>query len=972
MSVEFRILGPVQVMHAGSELPLGGPRHRKLLAVLLLHADEVVPVGRLVDALWGESPPRSARDMLHVRVSELRAALRAGRPDGSDRAAGLLARDGGYLLQLADDGLDARTFERLAAAGARALGVGDHDRAQASLTDALSLWHGPALAEFADEPFATAAVTRLEGLRVQARENRLTAELALGRHADLVAELETLTASYPLRERFWFQLMLALYRAGRQSEALATYRAARDVLTGQLGVEPGTDLRKLHAAVLRQDPALGPTAEESVGRGAEPAAAPPPRRVGNVPAGLTGFVGRQRDLAEVGRRLRAGRLVTLTGVGGAGKSRLAVEAVTAVRADFPDGTWLVDLAAVTQPGLVVSAVAATLGVREHPRRPLTDVIADHLATATALVILDNCEHLVAEVAEVADRLLRACPALRIVTTSRERLNVTGEQVWPVGGLTVPAPGAAGSAAVAGADAVRLIVERVAAASPAFALTDANSGAIAQICRRLDGLPLALELAAASIQALGANRVARRLDDRFRLLVRGSRTALPRHQTLQAIVDWSYELLDAAHRRLFDRLAVFVGGFTLTAAEAVCADGAEPEPMVELLAGLVDKSLVLIEKPDAATPRYRMLETLRAYGWQRLADTGRADEMRDRHAVYVLTMVRSARAAWQSTQQPVWLRRLAAEHGNIRAALQWLVERGDAATAVRLAGYLYPLWDRHGHYREGRRWLTRALAMDARDSPVPPVVRARALDSLAGLAVLQGDLTAAAAAAGESAELSRSAGDDVGVAGALTTSGLVAIYAGDHGRAAGVLEEALCHARAAGAARSEGFALMYLGIVALADDHRARAAGLVEECTPVLRSMGDPEALAGLSVLRGIVALRTGDTATAGEALGTALHGYRSLGHVWGLSLALHLAAELAAGRGEQARAVSLLGTSAALRDSVGAAVMPFNQVWIDAGLALARTVLTPAAVDAAWRAGYAAPPGTVVDEALRAPGVAHE
>ncbi|MEV6494848.1 BTAD domain-containing putative transcriptional regulator, partial [Actinoplanes sp. NPDC051633] len=665
----------------------------------------------------------------------------------ADRTGGLLARNGGYLLQLADDSLDARTFERLAAAGARALEAGDFARARDVLTEALLLWRGSALAAFATEPFARAAATRLDGLRLQAQENRLTADLALGRHADLVAELENLTASHPLRERFWHQLMVALYRAGRQSEALAAYRAARDVLAGQLGVEPGPELRQLHGAVLRQDPALDTQAP----------ATSPPHRVGNVPAGLTSFVGRQRDLDEVGRRLRAGRLVTLTGVGGAGKSRLAVEAAIAARADFPDGTWLVDLAVLTQPGLVVSAVARALGVREHARRPLSEMIADHLATATALVILDNCEHVLAEVAEIADGLLRACPAVRIVAATRERLHVTGEQVWPVGGLTVPAPGVVGGAAVAGTDAVQLIVERVAAASPAFTLTDANSGAIAQICRRLDGLPLALELAAASIQALGADRVARGLDDRFRLLVRGSRTALPRHQTLQAIVDWSYELLDAAHRDLFDRLAVFVGGFTLPAAEAVCADGESAGPVADLVTGLVDKSLVLIERPDAATPRYRILETLRAYGWQRLAGSGRADAIRDRHATHVLTMVRKARAAWQSTQQPVWLRRLEAELGNIRAALQWLVERGDAATAVRLAGSLYPLWDRHGHYREGRRWLTRALAMDDRDAPVPPVVRARALDSLAGLAVLQGDLAAAEAAAGESAELGRSAG-----------------------------------------------------------------------------------------------------------------------------------------------------------------------------------------------------------------------
>jgi predicted ATPase/DNA-binding SARP family transcriptional activator len=961
--VEFRILGPVQVTHEGSELPVGGPRHRRLLAVLLLHADEVVPVDRLVDALWGETPPRSARDMLHVRVSELRNGLRAGRRDRTDRAAGLLARGGGYLLRVGDDSLDARTFERLAAAGSRAIDAGDFERAQAGLADALALWHGPALAEFADQPFARPAATRLEALRMQAWENRVTAGLALGRHADLIAELEALTASYPLRERLWFLLMLGRYRAGRQGEALDAFRAAREVLTGQLGVEPGTELRELHAAVLRQDPALD-LAPQDV---APYANGTRPRRVGNLPAGLTTFVGRRHDLAEVGRRIHDGRLVTLTGVGGAGKSRLAVEAVAAVRADFPDGVWLVDLAALTQPGLVVSAIAATLGVREHGRRPLADVVADHLSPATALVILDNCEHLVDEVAETADGLLRACPALRIVATSRERLNVTGEQVWSVGGLAVPPAGAAGRTAIGAADAVRLLVGRVAAASPGFALTDANSRAVAQVCRRLDGLPLALELAAASIEALGADQVARRLDDRFRLLIRGSRTALPRHQTLHAIVDWSYELLGDAHRRLFDQLAVFVGGFTLEDAEAVCA-GEDAEPVADRLAALVDKSLVLIQNPDAATPRYRMLETLRAYGLRRLADGGRADVTRDRHAAHVLTMVRAARSAWQSTQQPVWLRRLEAGHGNIRAALQWSIERGDAATAVRLAGSLYPLWDRHGHYREGRYWLTRALALDA---PVPPVVRARALDSLAGLAVLQGDLTAAAAAATESAETSRAAGDGVGTAGALTTSGLVAIYAGDHDRAAAVLEEALRHARAARAPWSEGFALLYLGTVALAVGDRDRAATLVDECMPVLRATGDPEAMAALQVLRGMVAWQAGDAATTTGALAAALRGYRSLGHAWGLALALYLAAELAAGRGDQERAVSLLATSAALRDSVGAAVMPFNQAWIDAMLARARTGLTPDAFDAAWRAGRAASPDAVIAETL-ALAEAHE
>jgi predicted ATPase/DNA-binding SARP family transcriptional activator len=931
--VEFQILGPVRALYGGGELRLGGPRHRRLLAVLLLRAGRVVPMHRLIDALWGGTPPRSAGAMVHVRMSELRAALRDGRPE-------LITRDGGYLLRVDPDQVDAQRFERLVGAGVEALASGAAVRARADLLAGLALWRGPALAEFADEPFARAEVARLTELRVRAVEHRIAADLAIGRHADLVVELEKLVAEHPLHERFWGQLMLALYRSGRHGEGLLAYQTVRELVAEQLGADPGPELRRLHAAMLRQDPMLESTVDSA--------------RTGNLPAPLTTFVGRRRELVEVRALVRSRRLVTLTGVGGVGKSRLAVEVAAA--SGFPGGVWLVELAGLTQPGLVTSAIAGTLGVCDRPHRTLSELVADRVGAAEMLLLLDNCEHLVDEAAEVADWLLRRCPRLKILATSRERLGITGEAVRPMSGLGVPAVDVTAARAAGRADAVRLLVERAAAVRPGFTMTAATAGRIAQICRRLDGLPLALELAAAALPVWGVERIAAQLDDPLGLLTRGSRCAPPRHQTLRAAVDWSYGLLDDRQRRLFDRLAVFAGGFTVDAAEAVSG---EPEA-AEVLARLVDKSLVAVDPDD----RYRMLESLRAYGSERLAESGAAAEVRDRHAAHVLAMVTSARRALRGAERPAWLRRLTAELGNIRAALEWSIEAGDAATAVRLAGSLHPFWDGHGHYREGSRWLALALALPA---PVPPLVRARALESAAGLAVRQGDLGTAAVAAGEVATLSRAAGDRTGLARALTTAGLVSVYAGALDRAVEVLREALETARLADDRWPEAFALQCLGCAALGRGEYAWAARLLGECHAVMESLGDQDGLSGTAMLRALVAWRAGDPEAAAAGLRRAVDGYRGLGHRWGLSIGLLLAGELVAARGDQERAVSLLAASEALRESIGAAVMPFVKGWIDAAVARARAALGPAAADRAWRAGRAMPAERAMAEALAGP-----
>jgi predicted ATPase/DNA-binding SARP family transcriptional activator len=944
--VEYRILGPLEVFNAGIPIEVGGPRHRKLLAVLLVNAGDAVSSERLINGLWGEDPPISAPSMLHVRISEIRNALRAGR---GDRNAGIVTGHSGYQLQVEVDELDSRRFERLAGAGCQALARGDNVNASAKLHEALALWRGPPLSEVADEPFAQGEIARLEALHLQALEDRLEADLALGHHAEIVAELEALVAEHPLRERFWCQLMLAHYRAGRQGDALQTYQAVRVLLMEQLGVEPGSELRQLHAAILAQDRALELLT---------PVADDPPN---NLPGQLATFIGREQELAEIRELFQKGRLVTLVGAGGVGKSRLALEAAMNSLLEFPGGTWLIELAPLTQPGLVTQTLASVLGVREHPERLLADLIAEHLATMDALLVLDNCEHLLDEVAALAQRLLRSCARLSILATSRERLGITGELLRLVSGLAVPELGADEVGEIGDADASRLLVERAAAVRPGFRLDHRTADAVAQICRQLDGLPLAIELAAARVNALDVEQIASRLGDRFRLLGQGERTALPRHRTLRGVVDWSYGLLSTAERRLFDRSAVFVGGFTLAAAEAVCAGPEEDEDTAAgLLSQLVDKSLILSEHTSAGG-RYRILETLRMYGLERLDERGEIARVRERHAAYFVSLAEMAGEALRGPEQVAWVGRVEAEHGNFRAALQWSLDRGAAETAARLAGSLYALWDLHGYYSEGRGWLAKVLAST---DHLPATVRARALLGSATLAVIQGDLEHAAGACEEASALCRRSRDPAGLAHALQYLGLGAIFADDIDSAVALLEESLSSARIAGNGWLEAWALVFLAAAALARGSYGEAANLASACEVALLPVGDPECMAWALVTGAMAHLSRNDHAGAIAPLREALEAFQDLGALWGLSIALFVTAQSAGARGNERGQAILLGASEGLRMSVGAGQFPFVAAWLEAALAGLRTALGEEGFDQAWRTGQGLPLDAALAEAM--------
>lgn len=669
--MEFRVLGPLELVEDDVVRTLPAGAERAVLELLLLNAGRVVPAAALVDALWGEDLPANAANALQGRISRLRRALAGAGVPG----AVLVTRRPGYLLDIDPDRVDAHRFVRLIGEARQLADRGSPEPAVGRYEQALALWRGEPLAEFSDQDWARAGTARLSELRLAAVEERIALHLTAGRHAEMVAELDELTAHHPLREHPHGQLMLALYRSGRQAQALEVYQRLRRTLSDELGLAPSPELRGLEQSILRHDPALGAPPRAAPAREAlravEPVAAEPSAAASavptNLPARLTSFVGRDVELVELRDLLTANRMVTLTGPGGAGKTSLAVEAATGLLDRYRDGVWLVRLAGVAQADQVTAAVADALGVPDSPA-PVDDRVVRYLRERAVLVLLDNCEHLVDACAALAERLLIAGPRLRLLATSREALAVPGEVQLAVRPLDVPPPDAPVDR-LGDYPAVRLFLDRARAVLPGFTLDTGTAAHVGQLCRRLDGIPLAIELAATRVKTLPVSEIAARLDDRFRLLTTGARTAEVRQQTLQATVDWSHQLLPPPQRVLFRRLSIFAGGWSLEAAEQVCAGtGIDPRDVVGLLTGLVDRSLVV---PDHTTGvRFRMLETLRRYAAERLTDAGESDRLAAAHARYFSDATERAEPQLRGSHQGRWLRWLDEERDNLHAALAW--------------------------------------------------------------------------------------------------------------------------------------------------------------------------------------------------------------------------------------------------------------------------------------------------------------
>jgi predicted ATPase/DNA-binding SARP family transcriptional activator len=853
----FGLLGPLAVWNDhGVLVTIPGAKVRALLADLLVHAGEPMSADRLVEDLWNGDAPAKAGGALHSKVSQLRRALEQAEPGGRDLVASTPA---GYVLRVDADAIDAGRFVAMVAE-ARAR-VEPAARA-AGLSDALALWRGPALADHADEPFALPFARRLEEQRVAALEDLVDARLALGEHASIVGDLDELVGRHPRRERLRAAHMRALYRAGRQADALASYEQLRVRLLEDLGLTPGPELACLQRAILVQDPDLE-VALPDTGR---------PRS--NLPVPLSRLIGRDAAVADVIDRLCSGRLVTLTGPGGVGKTRLALAAAERVaggtRPDpAVDGVWVVELAGWEVPeggdcsDRVAEHVAAVLGIPDvaagRPGPPVrTAGVAGRLARALAdrrvLLVLDNCEHVVGPVATLARALLETAPGLRILATSREPLAAPGELVWPVPPLEVPDDNAA--VGLARSSAVQLFVERAAAGAPGFVLGSDNTAAVATICRRLDGLPLALELAAARVRGLGVHALAERLDDRFALLAVGEGWTPSRHRTLRAVIDWSWDLLTPAEQAVLRRVAVHADGFTLAAAEAVgsAGPGVAADEVAGLLARLVDRSLVVVEGTSVRV-RYRLLETVAEYATGRLAAAAETDATRERHAYHHVELAEEADAHLRGHDQRRWLDRLDSESANIRLALDWAVERGDAALALRLTGAMSWYWFLRGRHREGYRSLGAALAVPREASPASRAL-AIAWRSVLGLVLFLEDDRAAMWRS--VLRLYDGVDDEAGCAHARWVLALVLFNTDESPASAPLAAQALEGFRHVGDDWGMAAALNVLGWTALARSDLAEAKRMGEQSLALFRPLGDRWGLIRADELLGVLAEAAGD------------------------------------------------------------------------------------------------------------------
>jgi predicted ATPase/DNA-binding SARP family transcriptional activator len=891
-AVEFRVLGAVEALRAGARLSLGGPRPRAVLARLLLAHGHWVSLDALVDAVWSDAPPATAVKTVQKYVSYLRAGL--GEPDL------IISRPDGY--ELATENVDSRRFEQLIE---QASAHSDRRITVQLLEEALALWRGDPYGDLPELAAAEAERHRLVEQRLQAVESLAEARLALGQHAQVTGWLQALVAEHPLRERLWGALMLALYRSGRQADALAAYGRVRALLVAELGSEPTPQLRAVHELILRQED-TPPPAEPVIPRQPEavdvphPARQRAPVRAGAIPARLTSFVGRDQQLAELTTLLTSERLVTLTGPAGAGKTRLAVELLAG-----QPGARFVELVAVAEPSRVVSTVAAALKLREQAGVDPIDVIADHLTETGGPLVLDNCEHVVDAVARLVTNVLRSAPDVRVIATSRQSLGVAGEVVYDVPPLAVPATD--DLTTVECADAVTLLVQRARATDSRFALHEGNAAAMARIVRRLDGLPLAIELAAARLRVFDAARLADLLDDRFRVLVSTVRDTPARHQTLLAAVAWSYDALDAAERKLFRDLSLFEGGFTVDAGERV------NDSAVSLLPTLVDRSMVAVDvRPDGR--RYRLLETLREYGRAQI-EPEEAVEVRLRQLDWAIELVEAAVTRMHGPAYPAAIELLDTERDNLWSVLRWSLSQGRAEPALRLVTALSLYWDERAFFDEGLAALQEALAHGS-DAPAP--LRAAAYVSGAKLAMGTAEHELATSLAHQGLELAEQCGDQPARWRAQEMLAVVALYQGDYAAALSQLTECQREYAKLGLDIDHAYVTGRLGhLHRLRGDYPGARAAL-EASLDLRKQLGDVPGLAWVLWQLGILARYEGDQAErAAEYNRRAVAAFDRIGDIGGVAHVWYSMGDLARLAGDHAEAAEHYEASLAVLRSQG-------------------------------------------------------
>ena len=904
------MLGTLEILSGGDLVPLTARKHRELATALILSRNRAVSRDALIDILWGEHPPPSARKLLRVYVSQVRRALAVDR---------LETRPGGYLMRIDDGELDSARFDDLLRRGRTELRQGRLTAAHGLLSSALALWRGSALADVADEEFARTEAGRLDEARLGCIEDRIEVDLALGRHAEIVPELEALVGRHPLRERPHRQLMMALYRSGRQAEALEVYRRVREVLVDSLGLDPGAELEDLHRRILQHDPSLD---LGDAGQGIDE------RHAIAIPAPLTATVGREHEILALRELLsgREARLVTLVGPGGIGKTRLALETAIATAELFESGAVFVDLADANDWAQCQAAISRALELREDGATSTGVLLERHLQQCDLLLVLDNFEQLV-EVAPLVAKTVTAAPGLTVLVTSRISLRVSGESVVPVAPLDSQ-------------DAVELFRARAAAAGAPIAEDELRTAE--KICELLDGLPLAIELAAPWLRSLPVDELLRRLEDRLGLLIAGPNDLPERQRTMRATIDWSYDLLSPGAQQALAQLSVFAGGFTLEDAEAVYRGGR----LIEHLKDIFDLNLV-----GRDGSRYRLLEVVREYAVDRL---GADVEVRSRHAAHFLEIAEAAEHGLTGRDQAEWLRRLDDDHGNLLAALAWYASRGETDLELRLAAALARFWYIRGHLTHGSALLEAAIRRAGDDAD--PSYLANAFRAGSSLAVLQGDYHRARSLSESGLAHYRRLDDDVGITRSLSNLGAILHAEGEPELAIEVLDESVSRSETISDARLRALALNNRGDVALSQHDWATAQRCFSQSLALLRTLDDTANIARSLYNLGAVALGREEFDEASGLLHESLLLSYELGDqediVWCF---VGLAAVLAQ-RGASRDAALLLQTALGLLARIDASMKPFERHLFDQTRAAIRNSGGPDLDDV---------PALTVDEAIR-------
>ena len=905
-AVRVRLLGGFRVSVGSRAIPQDAWRLRKaaaLVKLLALAPDHRMHREQLMNLLWPESGRKAASNNLRQVVYGARKLLD---PSSGSREGYLSLKD--EHIVLCPDGqlwVDVDAFEDAAASVRRS-------KDPSAYRSAIELYAGELLPEDRYEEWA-------EGRRAELRQLylRLLIELAglyeeREEHAPTIETLRKATSEEPTLEEAHASLMRLHALSGRPESALAQYERLRDALQRGIGTRPTEATRRLRdeiAAGRLPSSASADRIRQETSDGAEH----------NLPAPMTSFVGREREMVEVKRTLAMTRLLTLTGAGGTGKTRLSLEVARDLLGTYPGGVWLVELAPISDPELVAQDVANVLGVQERPGEPLADTLVDALAAKEMLLVVDNCEHVVEGAARLVDKLLASCPSLRVLATSREPLGVSGEVVWPVPPLSLPGDttneGLTADALVR-YEAVRLFVDRARLRLLDFEVNEVNAGAVARVCRKLEGIPLAIELATARMGAIAVEQVAERLEASLDVLKGNSRSAAPRQQTLRATLDWSHDLLSAAERALFRRLSVFAGGWTLEAAEEVCSgDGTGQEDVLDLLGGLVDKSLMVAGPHTGGAVRYRMLEPIRQYALEKLVESGEAELVKSSHAEFFLALAEEEfDPGFGGPEDTIWLHHLEVEHDNMRAALSWALEGGDVGLGLRLAAALSYFWDMKGHFDDGVRGLQDALA---KGGATVPSARAGALAGLGNILRQQGDLVRAEACHEEALDLYKKLGDQGRVAGSLAQLGFVAERRGDSARAAYLLEESIKAGRGSGNLKVIPSVLNSLAHIALEGGDLERAGRLRREVLASIREQGNSLGNSGLLLDVGYNELAVGDRERATALLEESLVLSRKLGDKWVEACCLSSLGIAATLRGDPEQAKALLKKGLAMDVEMG-------------------------------------------------------